>query len=113
MAAMTLRILPKTISDDVEVSISLDDQQFIGNMDVVFQPHGITFSQPAILNIAASGLDLTGMNPNAIDIYYDNTETGQWEKMEREAILVNIVDGAIVVVNALLPHFSRYAIGAE
>jgi len=113
VCAVILQILPGTISEDAQVSISIDDEQFIGNLDVEFKPHGITFSQPAILNIKAYGLDLSGFDPNSIDIYYDNPDTGQWELMPRDDIYVNVSLGLVRVTNARIPHFSRYAIGAE
>jgi len=110
---ISLQILSETLNQDAQVKMTLDDEQFIGNLDVVFDPHSITFSEPAILNIEAKNIDLTGINPNSLDIYYVNQETGQWEKMERDAIYVDedLDVGEIQVVNAQLPHFSRYAIG--
>ena len=108
--SLSLKILSGTISRDAQVSISLDDTQFLVNLDVVFSPHGVTFSQPAILNIEAEGLDLGGINPDVLDIYYDNQEKGQWEPMPRDQIKVDVNGGKIVVKNARLPHFSRYAV---
>ena len=108
---VTLVVLPHTISEDAELSLSLDDQTLIGGVDVTFQPHGITFSRPAILNIQAKGLDLSGTNPEKIDIYYDNPDSGQWEKMARKQVIVKPENGFINVVAAEIPHFSRYAVG--
>ncbi|MFQ5754362.1 MAG: hypothetical protein ACE5HI_20470, partial [bacterium] len=108
-----LYILPGTISQDAEVSLSLDDEQFIGSLDLVFEPHGITFSQPALLTIVASGLDLSGYDPTKLDIYYYDEDTGAWEKMQRDAFIAEPYTGSVIVQNARLPHFSRYAIAAE
>ncbi len=108
-----LYILPGTMIKDAEVSLTLDDEQFKGSLDLVFSPHGTTFSQPALLTIVASGLDLSGYDPDEIDIYNDNPETGLWEKMRRDALEVDPNSGSIIIQNARLPHFSRYAIAAE
>ena len=112
-AQVSLQILPGALSADVEISLSLDTNEIIGGCAVTFEPHGTTFSQPAILNIEAHGVDFTGVDPNSVDIYYDNQETGQWELMQRDDVIIDVNAGTIQVINALLPHFSRYAIGAE
>ena len=80
---------------------------------MTFQPHGIIFSQPAILNLEALGVDFSGVNPDDVDIFYDNPATGQWEPMQRDDIIVDVNLGRIQVINARLDHFSRYAIGDE
>ncbi len=110
---MTLKVFNGTISQDAELMMSLDDQGLLGNVDVSFSPHGITFSSPARLDIEAKNLDLSGINPDDINIYYDNPETGQWEVMQSYAVIVNEANGYVKVIDAKLPHFSRYAIGAE
>lgn len=107
---ITLTVLPETISEDADLTLSVDDQQLVGNVDVVFTPHGITFSQPALLNIEARGLDLSGVDPSKIDIYCDDTDAGVWEKMERNQVLVDPAAGHIQVIDARIPHFSRYAL---
>ena len=77
------------MSQDVEVSLTVDDEQFMGAMDMVFSPHGTIFNQPALLTIVASGLNLSGYNPNDLGIYYHNEITGQWEEMQRDAFIVD------------------------
>ncbi len=57
-AEITLKIPKNSMSEDAEVKLTLDDEQFLGNLDIVFSPHGVTFSKPAILNIWAYGLDM-------------------------------------------------------
>ncbi len=111
-AEISLKIPANSMSEDAEVKLTLDDEQFLGNLDIVFSPHGVTFSQPAILNIWAYGLDMSDVNPNDADIYYDNEEAAQWELMPRDNFWLE-VDGGIgevEVTNARLPHFSRYAV---
>ncbi len=110
---ITLKVFNGSISQDAELMMSLDDQGLLGNVDVTFSPHGITFSRPARLDIEAKNLDLSGVNPDDINIYYDNPETGQWEVMQSYAVIVNEANGYVKVIDAKLPHFSRYALGAE
>ncbi len=106
---ISFEVLPNTINEDTEISLVLDDD----SMDLKFSPHGLTFSQPAILNIYAMGLDLKGLNPNAIRVYYDNPESGQWEEMEHKAVTVNILSGYIKIQDVRIPHFSRYVVIAD
>jgi hypothetical protein len=112
-AYASLEIVPGSISEDVTISLELETTELAGGVSFSFHPHGITFSEAAILNIEAQGVDFTGVNPNDVDIFYDNQETGQWEPMQRDDVIIDVNAGTIKVVNARLPHFSRYAIGAE
>ena len=109
---MSLVIPANSMNQDAEVSLTLDDTDFKGALDVVFAPHGTTFSDPAKLTIKAKGIDLSGVNTGSLWIYYDNPVTGQWEPMVCERFNVSN-SGIIMVQNAELPHFSRYAIGDE
>ncbi len=110
---VVLKVESQTISQDAELSISMDDEELSGYFDMVFSPHGITFSSPAILDINAKDLDLSGIDPDKVNIYYDNEDTGAWEVMNVQTIAVNISSGTIIIQGAELPHFSRYAIGLE
>ena len=49
-------------------------------------------------------------NLETLDIYYDNPETGRWEKVRRKKVIVDKDIGLVKIVNARLPHFSRYAV---
>ena len=109
-AKLTLKVFSETISEDAELVMSLDDQVLVGNVDVGFSPHGITFSSPALLTIEAKSLDLSGVNPHLINIYYDNPETGEWELMNSYGVIVKSEDGYVKIIDAELPHFSRYAV---
>ena len=100
-----LKVFPETISRDEELSLSLDDQ----NLNFVFGPHGITFSTPALLNIEAKGVDLSNVNLETLGIYYDNPETGQWERMEGGDIIVKQSEDYLKIIDVEIPHFSRYA----
>jgi hypothetical protein len=110
---MNLKIEPHSINRDALLKLFLDTRRFMVDFDFKFKPHGITFSSPAILNIETYGLDLSGIDEDKLGLFYDNLEKGEWEKMEVEKIIINKETGHIRVVNGQLPHFSRYAIGAE
>ena len=101
-----LDVMPCCIKEDVELSMTLDDQC----VDMEFGPHGTTFLMPVLLNITAVGLDLSEANEETLDLYYDNPDTGQWEKVERENVIVTKSTGTLQIVNARIPHFSRYAV---
>ena len=110
---ISLEILPGSIDQDKDISLNMETTELSGGVAVIFEPHGTVFNPSALLNLTAYGVDFSGIDPAAVDIYYDNPETGQWELMPRESITVNAATGYLQVVNAQLPHFSRYAIGLE
>ena len=103
---MTLKVFAETISRDAVLQMGLDDQDFI----VSFGPHGITFSQPALLNIEAKNLDLSGVNPETVALYYLDSKKGDWEKMDTVEIIVNLEQGYLKFVDSQIHHFSRYAL---
>jgi len=107
---ITLKVFSETISQDAELILSLDDQTLVANVDVSFDPHGITFSRPALLNIETKGLDLSGVNIDKIGCYYDNPEVSEWETMRTYDVIVKEKEGYIKVLDAKIPHFSRYAV---
>ena len=112
-AEISLEVLPNSIDVTKEIEITLETTELSGGVAVTFQPHGTIFAPDAILNIEAHGVDLSGVDPNEVDIYYDNQETGNWELMQCDDIIVDAASGTVRVVNARLPHFSRYAIAAD
>ncbi len=109
----SLYIYPHSIPNSMWLGVQINDSDFQGAVDVQYGPHGLVFSQPAVMNLFAAGLDLSNLNPDNIDIYYDNTEEGYWEEMPCDAVIVDVAAGTIQVINARIPHFSRYAIGTE
>lgn len=108
-----LKIQRYSIEESNRFTMGIDDEYFLADLDVTFGPHGTQFSIPALLNISIDGIDLTGVDPNATHLYYDNQDTGEWELMECDSIIINIEEGELDVINGKLPHFSRYAIGQD
>ncbi len=104
--AMSLSIAPNALSKDTKIKMRLDTKKAM----FIFKPDGIQFSTPAIFDIKISGLDLTNISTEKIDIYYYNEDTGEWENVQREAVIVDVKAGTVVVQAAQLPHFSRYAL---
>ncbi|MCH7755900.1 hypothetical protein IH970_12360 [candidate division KSB1 bacterium] len=108
------KVMPASVTEDLEITISTDDEELAGNIFLTFGPHGTDFNPPAILDIEVSGLDLSGWSDDknhGINIFYINE--GDWEVMKSEKIIVKKNEGYLKIKGAELPHFSRYAIGAE
>ena len=101
-----LDVLPGAVNEDIQISMSLDDQA----LDLEFGPEGTVFNTPALLTVEAHNLDLS-VNSGKIGTYYFNPETVSWELVSSEDVVVMLDDGYLKVVNAHLPHFSRYAVG--
>ena len=108
------KVMPASVTEDLEITISTDDEELAGNIFLAFGPHGTDFNPPAILSIEVSGLDLSGWSndrTHGINIFYIND--GDWEVMKSEKITIKKNEGYLKIKGAELPHFSRYAIGAE
>ncbi|MFQ5674309.1 MAG: hypothetical protein ACE5G1_00305 [bacterium] len=103
---LSLNILPNSIKEPTKISLSMDKKSF----DMQFGPHGTQFQTPALFNLIAVGLKLEKVNTETLDLYYDNPQTGQWERMETAIVRVSKERGALLIRNAQIPHFSRYAV---
>jgi hypothetical protein len=53
------------------------------------------------------GVDLTGVNPNTLDFVYIDA-IGNMYAVEYDYVTMDVNSGMLKVVNAILPHFSRY-----
>ena len=85
--------------------MDIDDQTGVST----FNPH-IIFNFPAVLNQTFSGLDLSGIDPNNIQLYYLDTD-GSYEVMQYDQLIVDVETGTITVINGKIPHFSLYGYG--
>ena len=54
-----------------------------------------------------TGIDLTGVNPNTLDFVYIDAN-GNMYSVEYDYVQMDQTTGMLKVVNAVLPHFSRY-----
>jgi hypothetical protein len=107
---VSLKILPNAIQQDKSLTISFDGSYMMGDVDLTFGPHGLNFLKPAVLNVTALGLDLSGLpkGTKAAYLWYFNETSGLWEKMNADLVYINVNLGMLVCVNGYLPHFSRY-----
>lgn len=71
-----------------------------------FGPH-MNFTKPVIYNAKFSGLDLSGIDPGSINFVYQDP-SGAVEQVDFDALNVDVENGALEIVNARIPHFSRY-----
>lgn len=98
-------VAPNSISQSTTVKQSIDDEV----IDFMFSPSGTTFNPPALFTVVVYGADLTGVNPDSVNMYYVNPN-GQWQVMPSEEVVVDTANGFIRIVNAEISHFSRYAL---
>ncbi len=70
-----------------------------------FSPSPMTFDKPIYYTVEYFGVDLSGINKDEIDFYYV-AEDGSLQKAEYAELYVE--DDWLCVVDAKLPHFSRY-----
>ncbi len=70
-----------------------------------FGPSPTTFNTPIYYTVEYFGVDLSGINKDDIDFYYV-AEDGSLQKAEYAELYVE--DDWLCVVDAKLPHFSRY-----
>ncbi len=71
-----------------------------------FSPHG-SFRRPVIYNLTIQGIDLSNIDPATVRFVY-MADNGKYYTADCDNIYINKEDGRIQVVNARLPHFSRY-----
>lgn len=65
---LEFEVSPNSIDASKEISVTFDD----GNIDFTFGPSGTTFNPNALMDFAVVGLDLSGVNPKDIKLYYAN-----------------------------------------
>jgi len=75
------------------------------NIYADFSPSPLTFNTPIYYTVEYYGVDITGIDPNNVDFYYIDG-SGNMVKAEYSEIYVE--NGWLCVVDAKLPHFSRY-----
>ncbi len=84
------------------VRMSVNDE--FGASD--FYPSG-TWAKPVIFNLRIIGIDLHNVDPSQVDFVYMAPD-GSYHKAKYESIYVNTGRGILQVINAELPHFSRW-----
>ena len=84
------------------VTMSVNDE--FGTTD--FSPSGV-WTKPVIFNLRISGIDLHNVDRSLVDFVYMAPD-GSYHKAIYKRIYVNTRRGILQVVNAQLPHFSRW-----
>jgi hypothetical protein len=87
------------------VSMSVNDQY--GSAD--FSPSG-TWLKPVIYNLTIMGVDLSMVDPSKVTFVYMAPD-GKYYRAVYQALYVEKQSGKLQVINAQLPHFSRYGFG--
>ena len=101
----SISFAPGCVQQDVQISMEIDDETGVST----FLPHQF-FNFPAILNQTFTGLDLSGVDVNTIELYYLATD-GNYEVMPCDQLLIDAAAGTITVVNGRIPHFSTFGFG--
>lgn len=105
------------INIDCELTVPANNYSFSNNRDITMQVSDIagvdfypsmTFNQPVILNFTITGMDLTGIDPDNVGFYYVDSN-GNLAPTVNDGVSVDLNSGTMKVVNAELPHFSRWA----
>ena len=86
-----------------QVTMSINDQ--FGTSS--FSPSS-TFSKPVIYNLTILGVDLSKVDPSKVKFVYE-ADNGQYYPAVCQSVYVEKQSGKLQVINAQLPHFSRYA----
>jgi len=85
------------------VSMSISDQFDTAT----FSPSG-TFTKPVIYNLTIIGLDLRNVDPSTVTFVYA-ADDGTYYAAKYDKLYIDVKAGKLQVINAQLPHFSRYA----
>lgn len=101
----SIQFAPGCVQEDVYITVEIDDETGVSS----FLPSQV-FNFPAILNQKFTGLDLSGVNPADIQLYYLKLD-GTYDVMAYDDLIVDVSAGSIEVVNGQIPHFSRYGYG--
>ncbi len=106
----------KTVSIDCKLTVPANSS-FADSRDITMQVSNeagvdffpsMTFNQPVILNFRITGLDLSGINPNDVEFFYVD-QNNNLSPTVNDGVTVDKSTGTLTVVNAQLPHFSRWA----
>jgi len=112
---MTLSFPPGAVEQDTYVTMSLDDATLGTTVEVAFGPSGMSFLKPGSLDVQAVGLDFSYLPPDVrssdVKLLYYNSNTGSWEVVATDFILINLRAGLLICHDGTIPHFSIYAFG--
>jgi len=108
----------QTITIDCDLTVPSNNLSFQDIRNITMQVGGdqaavefypsMTFSQPVILNFTITGLDLSGINPQNVGFFYIESN-GNLTPTQNDGVVVDVSSSTLKVINARLPHFSRWA----
>lgn len=106
-----VKILPGALDQDTEISINLENPAYaMVRVDFTFGPHDTHFNIPAQVKMDFAGLDLSGYDdPEAIDCYWYNPDTGSWFPVPWEYKVVDLAQGTVEGL-WYFEHFSTYSL---
>jgi hypothetical protein len=84
------------------VTMSINDD----NAAASFSPSG-TWAKPVIYNLTIMGIDLSNVNPATVSFVYMAAD-GKYYKANYQSLYIEKQSGKIQLINAQLPHFSRW-----
>ena len=106
-----LKVKANSISRDATFNRGIEGScDLVGDFSVDCEPHGLVFSEPALLNIEVEHANLPVIDASMLDVVYVNQETGTWDLMPYKELKIDLKKGKLELKDAKIPHFSRYAI---
>ncbi len=107
--SFTLKIPAGAVASPKTISITVDKNA--PQITAEFGPSGLVFLKPALLDVSASGLDLSASSATShIDLWYVNN-TGWVGTMQYSRFLFSPLRGSLIAQDVQIPHFSRYCFG--
>jgi hypothetical protein len=87
------------------ITMAINDQGGVAD----FAPSGV-WAKPVIYNLTIQGANLTNVDPSKVKFVYVAPD-GKFYTAACQSIYVEKQSGKLQVINAQLPHFSRYSFG--
>ena len=97
-----LRFPDRSFSGQVKFTVSHDDATCLSTYGPSY-----VFNKALIFNITYTGVDLSTVNPLTVKFAYISTKNSV-EYAVNDGIVVDKTTGTLQVINAQIPHFSRY-----
>ena len=91
-----------TLDEDTEITMKLNDRSGV----LTFTPH-MNFNNNAILSMFAKNPKLVGIDEDDISFHYLSSD-GTYESVDVNKLKINGEKGQLRLLEAELPHFSRY-----
>ena len=97
-----IKFAPGTINEDTYFTMAFDDEAGV----ITFSP-SCTFNNEAPLTISLKGINLNDVDTDEIGfVYYD--ANGEYVEVDSKRLWAKTIDGSLGILQAQIPHFSRY-----